>query len=290
MYVSDVSWDEVLLMVVTIAWSWYCTVIHYLLTHSLTPRSRVHLEKLTGFHLVKKFPTFYGTRRYITAFTSARHLPLSWANSIQPTSWRSLLILSFHLRLGLPNGSFRQVSPPKLCIPLLSPIRATWPAHLFLLDMITRIVLGEYRTVIQYIPVKFNFSRISSQRFDLRSHFWYFFSFWSQKGVIYLTSTITVLSTARIVKIICSTSVWPNCRLQTNLLCWARQSGVGRQHAAQLGLIVATTVSNKVADFYFLVCILSGPLCCIVSCRVGSASNVAVPLDRGATRTDKSHI
>ena len=34
--------------------------------------------KLTGFQLVKKFPAFYGTRRFITAFTSPRHLFLSW--------------------------------------------------------------------------------------------------------------------------------------------------------------------------------------------------------------------
>jgi len=39
--------------------------------------SRVLLEKLTGFQLVKKFLAFYGTRRFITAFTSARHLSLS---------------------------------------------------------------------------------------------------------------------------------------------------------------------------------------------------------------------
>ena len=47
------------------------------LLNFLTPWSRVLLEKLTGFQLVKKFPTFYGTRRFITAFTSARHLSLS---------------------------------------------------------------------------------------------------------------------------------------------------------------------------------------------------------------------
>jgi hypothetical protein len=35
--------------------------------------SRVLLEKLTGFQLVKKFPSFYGTRMFITAVTSARH-------------------------------------------------------------------------------------------------------------------------------------------------------------------------------------------------------------------------
>ena len=67
----------------------------YLLTYLLTPTSRVLLEKLTGLQLVKKFPAFYGTRRFITAFTSARHLSLSWASSIQskpphPTSWRSI--------------------------------------------------------------------------------------------------------------------------------------------------------------------------------------------------------
>jgi hypothetical protein len=43
----------------------------------LTPWSRVLLEKLTGFQLVKKFPAFYGTRRFITAATSAHHLSLS---------------------------------------------------------------------------------------------------------------------------------------------------------------------------------------------------------------------
>ena len=48
-----------------------------LLTYLLTPRSRVLLEKPTGSQLVKKFSTFYGTRRFITAFTSARHLPVS---------------------------------------------------------------------------------------------------------------------------------------------------------------------------------------------------------------------
>jgi hypothetical protein len=34
------------------------------------------LEKLTGLQLVKKFPAIYRTRRFITAFTSARHLSL----------------------------------------------------------------------------------------------------------------------------------------------------------------------------------------------------------------------
>ena len=82
-----------------------------ILTYLLTPWCRVLLEKLTGLQLVKKFPAFHGTRRFITALTSVPHLSLSWASPIQsiyphPTSWRSILILSTHLSLGLPIGPF----------------------------------------------------------------------------------------------------------------------------------------------------------------------------------------
>jgi len=57
----------------------------------LTPWSRVLLQKLTGFQLVKKFPAFYGTRRFITAVTSAHHLSLSWASSIQSGGFTNYL-------------------------------------------------------------------------------------------------------------------------------------------------------------------------------------------------------
>ena len=93
-------------------------------------------------------PHFYGTRRFITAFTSARHLSLSWARRIQsipphPTSWRSNLILSSHPRLGFPSGLFPSGFPTKtLYTLLLSPIRATCPAHLILLNFITWTVFG----------------------------------------------------------------------------------------------------------------------------------------------------
>ena len=82
-------------------------LLSYLLTHILRPRSRDPLEHLTGFRLVKKFPAFCGSRRFITAFTSDRHLSLSWVTWIQsippnPTSWRSFLLHSSHLHLCLP--------------------------------------------------------------------------------------------------------------------------------------------------------------------------------------------
>ena len=52
-------------------------LLTYLITYLLTPWSKVLLEKLTGLQLVKKFLSFYGTRRFNNAFTSARHLSLS---------------------------------------------------------------------------------------------------------------------------------------------------------------------------------------------------------------------
>ena len=52
-------------------------LLTYLLIYLLTPCSRVIIEKLTGSQLVKNFPAFYGTRKFITAFTNARHLSLS---------------------------------------------------------------------------------------------------------------------------------------------------------------------------------------------------------------------
>ena len=123
--------------------------ISYLLTYLLPPWYRVLLEKLTGLQLVKKFTAFHGTRRFITALTSLRQLSLSRASPIQsiyphPTSWRSILILSTHLRLGLPSGLLPSDFPTKtLYTSLSSPIRATCPAHLILLDFITRTILGE---------------------------------------------------------------------------------------------------------------------------------------------------
>jgi hypothetical protein len=73
-------------------------LVAYCLGKDSNACSLVLLEKLTGLQLVKKFPTFYGTRRFIAAFTCARHLSLSWASTIQslpphPTSWRSILAL-----------------------------------------------------------------------------------------------------------------------------------------------------------------------------------------------------
>ena len=112
--------------------------ITYLLTYLLTPCSRVLLEKLANLQLVKKFPAFYGTRKFLTALTSSRHPSLSRASPIQfsypnPTSWRSIIILSSHLRLGLPSGLFPSGFPTStLYTPLPSPYGPHAPPTSFL--------------------------------------------------------------------------------------------------------------------------------------------------------------
>ena len=99
-----------------------------------------------NLQLIKKFPAFYGTRKFITVLTIARHLSLSWANPIQspqplPTSWGSILIFSSHLRLGLPNGLFPSGFPTKtLCTPLpsfLHTCHMPCPSHSSRLHMTT---------------------------------------------------------------------------------------------------------------------------------------------------------
>ena len=61
--------------IVTRVYSW--PFISKRITNKQTPWSRVLPQKPTGPQLLKKFPAFYVTRRFITASTKARHLPLS---------------------------------------------------------------------------------------------------------------------------------------------------------------------------------------------------------------------
>ena len=140
----------------------------YLLTHSmeLSPR------EANRFPASQKFPAFYGTRRFITAFTSARHLSLTLARSIQslpphPTSWRSILMLSFHLQLGLSSGPFPSSFPTKtLHTPLLSLIRATCPAHL----IGTKVIKHKMYKLILWDPFIIRFTRKAFLNFSLQNY------------------------------------------------------------------------------------------------------------------------
>ena len=92
----------------------------------LTLWRRVLLEKLTGFAASQEIPPIFGTRRFLTVLTSALHISLSCANSIQspqppPTSWRSILYYPpIYVRVS-PTVSFPQVSPPEPCAHLSPP-------------------------------------------------------------------------------------------------------------------------------------------------------------------------
>ena len=112
------------------ALSYFCLltlrVLNYLFSFLLTWWNRVLLERPIVLQQVNRFPAFYGTRRFITVFTSARHLHLSCARLIQsmpshPASWRSILLLYSYLRLGLPSSLFPSGFHTKPCTHLHIP-------------------------------------------------------------------------------------------------------------------------------------------------------------------------
>jgi hypothetical protein len=127
----------------------------------MTLWSRILLEKITSPQLVKQFPKFHGTWRFITTFTTASYLSLSWARSIKSiphaTSWRYILILFPHLCLGLLSGLLPPGVPTKtLCAPLLYSVHATWSAHLTLFDLSAEKNL--VRSVDHKVPCYVTFS------------------------------------------------------------------------------------------------------------------------------------
>ena len=112
------------------------------LTYLLTPCGRVLLDKLTGSAASQEIPrTLWNSKvhhRIHKCPPSVSILGQLHPASTPPTSRRSILILYSHLRLGLPSGLFSSGFPTRtLCTPLPSPIRATCPAHLILLDFTT---------------------------------------------------------------------------------------------------------------------------------------------------------
>jgi hypothetical protein len=83
---------------------------------TLTLWSWALLERPSLVQPLDSFPAFYGTRRFISAFTRALHLSLSWARPTQSTPphaipQRSISILSTHQHLGLPSGPFHSGFP-----------------------------------------------------------------------------------------------------------------------------------------------------------------------------------
>ena len=127
---------------------WNCRyqgfLLTYLLTYLLTPWCRVLLEKLTGLQLVKKFHRFsrnpkvhYRTHKRpplvsILGQPNPVHIPTSHLLETQPNI--------FHPSTPRSPQWSPPVSPARPYTSL--PIRTTCPAHLILLDFITRTILG----------------------------------------------------------------------------------------------------------------------------------------------------
>ena len=127
LYSSRVAWTELLLVQkqrfkfsrVSILFSLFT----YLLTYLLTPWSRVFLEKLTGFQLVKKFPAFYGTRIHKRTST----VPI--LNQLGPVHTSTTYFLKIHLNIILLSTPGSPKPSLSLRFPHQSPVYAFLLPH-----------------------------------------------------------------------------------------------------------------------------------------------------------------
>jgi hypothetical protein len=127
----------------------YCTQRqwYHAQTSVLTPGSRV-LQKLIVAQLIKKFPTIYGSQKFVLEFTRAHHLgspnmvPDASSQQTIPYGLRSIIWLS-HLCLGVPSGLFRFphriplcvfVHPNTCCLPC--------PSHPFYYVVFSNLLVG----------------------------------------------------------------------------------------------------------------------------------------------------
>ena len=97
--------------------------------HINSPWNTFLPEKHTAPQLVNKFPAFYGTRSSLPHSQEAATCPYPKIDHFSPSlrnsaSWKSILILFFHLRLGFPGFPTKT-----LYATLLSPICAMYILH-----------------------------------------------------------------------------------------------------------------------------------------------------------------
>jgi hypothetical protein len=108
------------------------------------------------FHILSNSLFTYPTSRsyrptvcHMEDMTTSRHWSLSWARRIHstlshPISLRSILILSFHLPLGLSKSLFHSDIPTEIMYGFfICPVSAKCPVYLIILNLIILMIFGE---------------------------------------------------------------------------------------------------------------------------------------------------
>ena len=117
-------------------------------TLQLTPSSTVLLAKLAVPQLIKKFPAFYGNRRFITLFTIAQTFPYHEPDKSSPRPSSDSFNINFNIilqsALGSPSGLFTPAFHIKTLHAPLSPPRVTFLDNTILHHLITLTVFGEH--------------------------------------------------------------------------------------------------------------------------------------------------
>jgi len=112
-----------------------------LATYLLTPWCRV-LEKLTGLHLVKKFPAFHGTWRFITALTSVRHLSI--LGQPIPVHILASHLLEIHSNIIHPSMPRSPQWSPSLRFPHQDPVHPPLLTHTRPISFFSILSLAQY--------------------------------------------------------------------------------------------------------------------------------------------------
>ena len=142
----------------------------------ITPWCRVLLEKLTGLQLVKKFPAFHGTLK-VHYRTHKRPPPVSILGQPNPVHIPTSHLLQIHPNIIHPSTPRSPHWSPSLRFPhqdpihpLSSPICASCPAHLNLLDFVEQftdinilyiaascwIIIATWYTMYEPLNIKFS--------------------------------------------------------------------------------------------------------------------------------------